>query len=774
MSLDVFDRDIADGDAFAQQHLAQDLPAGFTESFEAAWRAGLLFGNSDAETRARIEGVQEFIDGVRSRTGVTLVNPALGGGTQALEEMNAQLVQLSVQHPDMGLHALDWAEIDRIGADTSARARAAYSAMNAREQTWGGTFGSLAGAIAAGSADPVNIVTVPLAAPRALGIVGTALATGGITGGTQLGIEALTEGYKERVAPGYAASGEAGANVVSAAAFGGVLGGGLKGLSALWARWQTGAWPRSVRDAGNIVASEGQIDATNRLDGAEGEMAHRTLLQRSIDALVSGRPVNDDGAIGADLLRGYGARLDPVMEARAKARGADEFALTVERDGARLPPQMERLSERQLAEIRDTYRSVEAEAAAGADAMEQEGGSISAGRSALDTRRAEIDALRDEVDGLRADVETARRRIADARPPADDDTAARLAAVERDLAAPGLPSGRRLSLEAERRSVESTLAATAPGDARRVASLTAEAKGLARALARREKALDRATAAHARAQAKLDARDTALPARKQAQDARAAGRREAASTELRRAVARLASDGYGVRLPRDDADALAGAILAADDAGLDAALRGVTETLVDRALQLRRAGPPDRRIAGLQARTGYWIDQTRKRVQALAREVGHDMPREDAAAIAGAIAHAPSDDAALALLDEVMLRPRTIAATLPGTTAARVPAPASPPDVRPEQLAALSAEVTPARAADLRAAPEVDAAVLNDLDRLRAAGDAQVPLGERLNERGDVIVEMRSVDDLFDEADARLSAAREIAACAVPQAEAAE
>jgi hypothetical protein len=51
-------------------------------------------------------------------------------------------------------------------------------------------------------------------------------------------------------------------NILEAGLGGAVLGGGLKGLSALWTRQKTGAWPRTVRDAGNVVESEAQIAAT--------------------------------------------------------------------------------------------------------------------------------------------------------------------------------------------------------------------------------------------------------------------------------------------------------------------------------------------------------------------------------------------------------------------------------------------------------------------------------------------------------------------------------
>jgi hypothetical protein len=781
--LDVFQRDEQETLAYARQHMAQDLPATFSESFDAAWRAGLDFGNSDARGRARIEGAQDYIDRIRQRTGTTLVNPALGGGAGALEEMNRQIAQLAPKHPELGLKPLTEADIDEFGMARSRESREAFQRMSEREQTFGSVAGSVLGNVAAGGADPVNIVTVPLAAPASLGIIGTALSTAGITAGTQLGIEALTADYKEKVEPGYAASGEAGQNVVGAALAGGVLGGGTKALGALWIRMQTGAWPRSVRDAGNVVASEGQIDATNILPGVEGEMAHRTALQASIDALVSGRPVDVGETVTPSLLRGYEARLQPVLEARAKARAADDSAIAIEREAARLPGTVERLSEQQLADIRATARSIDAETAAARDEINATTESLAAQRFALADRAPGIDGLRGEVDSLRSDVERTEARIAEARPPIDTETQARLDAIDADLDVEGIPADRRVYLESERTSITDTLAATGPGDARLAASLQAEAKGLRRALARKQKALDRAVASETRTRAKLDKQEAALPGRTAATETRATGRREVVAAEMRKAVSRLAQDGYGLRLPRDDAEAFASRILGAGDEEIDAALRDLTEALVDRRLEVQRAAPPAEPaigrpapIAEQEARSGYWIEETRKRVQALSREVGHEMPRDEAATVAAAIARARTDDEAGAILDEVMLRPRTIAATLPGTEAARLAA--EPPragaagvEPRLEQIAALTGELTPAKIAAARTNPVVDDVVTNDLDKLRAMKDLQVPVGERVNELGELEADMRSVDDLLDEAEARLLAAKEIEACAVPQME---
>ncbi|MFG1274787.1 hypothetical protein [Xanthobacter flavus] len=777
MSFGIFTKGQNESLDYAQQHLAEDLPLEFGEAFDASWREGLLFGQSVSASTSRMEGVQDYLDGIREKTGTLLTNPALGGGDAALAELNGQLTALAPRFPDLNLKPLTAEDLDRLGEEKARRARQVYQRAAAREHTWGGTAGLALGSLASGATDPVNIVTVPLAAPASLGILGTALATAGITAGTQIGIEALAAPFKERVEPGYGASGEAAQNVLMAGVAGGMLGGGVKGLSALWTRYRTGSWPRSVRDAGNVVASEGQIADTNLVPTVEGEIAHRTALQKAIDDLVSGRPVDVSENVTPDLLRAYGERLAPVLEARSKAIAAEEAAFALEREAARLPASMERLSELQLADIRGSARSLDQEAAAAFASLRAEADSLASRRTAIEARAPDRDALRTEVEGLRSDLAAAEQRLASARTPTDPDTAARLSAIEEDLAGEGLPTARRVELEAERASITETLAATAPADARATASLAAEAKGLRTALTRKEKALARSEETDARARAKLDKADADLPRRITAGEQRAAGRREAIATEMRRTIARLAQDGYGVRLSQDEAAQIAGRILDAGDDEADQVLRSVTEDLVDRALARRRAEPPSTPAAGRadpvaeqRARAGHWTEQTRKRIQGLAREVGHDMPRDEAATVAAAVARAGNEDEALAILDEVMLRPRTIAEALPGSAASREPLrPASTPSVvRPEQVAALADELTEKKIVVARSAEETEAAVLHDLDKLRATRDLQIPVGERLDEAGQRVADMRSVDDLLDEADARIAAAAEIRACAMP------
>jgi GNAT superfamily N-acetyltransferase len=196
--------------------------------------------------------------------------------------------------------------------------------------------------------------------------------------------------------------------------------------------------------------------------------------------------------------------------------------------------------------------------------------------------------------------------------------------------------------------------------------MNVEKKGLEKALARSEKALAKAEAQIAKQTEKLGTREQAIPRREQTIAERHASKTEAATNSLRRSVARLAQDGYGVRLPAEDAQALAGRILAANDNEVEATLRSVTEDMVNRAVELRRLQPPE--LPGIgkpvpaaeqRARAQYHTEQMRKGITALAREVGYVMPREEAAALAARLSGMSEQDA-MATLDELLLRPRTI------------------------------------------------------------------------------------------------------------------
>lgn len=780
MSLDIFSDDQRDAYLQASRNLAPAFPAEGAEAFSTAWREGLLFAQSIASQNAREAAVYGIADDLFRRTGdqqfhrSAIATKAAGRTVgDPLAALNDTVAANANRYADLA--PITEEEVQTRAVAVSREARESYKAMAAREKTLGGSLGFFAGSMAAGVTDPINLIAFPLAAPQALGVLGTGLAWAGIAGVTQAAIEITGGPFRESVEPGHLATGEPLRNIFAATGLGGILGSGFKGGAAVWERYKTGAWPRSIRDAGNVVESEANIASANRFDGVEGEAFHRTALQRAIDALIEGRPftLEQEPFFDAGILRGYEARITPVMEARTKAMAANESALSIEREGARLPPTMERLSEIQLGEIRATGQRIEAEGRAAREALQREAEAIDTARPAIAARQGKVETLRAEVDTLRNDMAAVDRRAAEARPATDAVTQERLAAIETDLAAPALSAERRAALTAERRTITETLAATARDDSRLAASLAQERQGIAAALARKEAQVARASESTTAAAERLQARAARLPGRQENAEARLSSRREAVANELRRSIARLSEDGYGVRLPREDAEALASRVLQTSDQDAEAVLREVTESLVDRAVELRRSAPPElpgigqpAPAAQARARAGYHTEDLRKRIGGLARAAGYAMPREESAAIAARIT-SMSEHEALAVLDELLLRPRTLADTLPTTAP---PVERTAPTPAPMYRSALDAELSRERVETVRAEPETDAATLRNLDRLRAErGDFEVPMGETVDADGKPMAAMRRVDDLLAEADSRELAAREILDCVGPQ-----
>jgi len=775
------------------------MPAGADETYPAVWNDFRLYRWSVNHAQALQAAREEYTDDIVSRVGGlkrfrpprTNEERAMGGWEWA----NRQIDQLRSEFPDLPRRPTD-EELEQRAQFLSGQAHFQYQQMAQRERTWGGFAGYAGGTLAGAIADPVNILALPFAPEAGIGYAATAARWALIGAASQTVIEAAGAPFREKVTPGYIESGEPIKNILEAAGGAAAIGVGFKGLGALWTRLKTGTWPTSIRDAGNLLESEENIVNTNRYPGPAGTAAHRTALQDTIENMINGRPINVDRDVTPSLLAAYETRLAPVMDARSRAIAAEESAVAIEREGARLPPTMERLSEMVLGDIRGSARAIDTETAAAREALQREGTSIEAARGPLREQQAGVTAMRGEVEQLRGDVATAQQRAGTAVA-GDEATRGRVAAIEQDLAQPGLSNARRAELMAERSTITETLAKTAREDERRTASLVQEQRALERQLARQERALARAEQAAMRAEQKLTERAARIAPRREALEARAANRAEAIRKEMQRTIARLAQEGYGIRLAPEDAAGLADRALGASDEQLSAGLRDITENLVSRRVEALReqpglpgvVAPPSevtapgahraRVLEGQRARAGYWTEEMRKSITALAREVGYEMPRVEAAQIAAALQHLPENQA-LAVLDETLLRPRTITESLPGTLEASMraaraeAAEAARPSVIPPAMVSdleKALEQSPEDLAKVMDSPEVNDSILRDLDRLRVERpDMEIPSGTAIDPRtGEQVTQMRRIDDVLAAADERLTAAKHIAECVGPQ-----
>lgn len=324
MTLDLFQREAAEDEAFARRNQRGDLPATFDDTFSAAWTHGALFGQSIARQNARVDAMWDYIADVKARTGHTLPNPALDlAGSGGLDEFNAEVAKLAERFPNAGLKPLTPEDLDQLAVDRAKKSNIDFATTLQRERTGGGSLGLGLGELASALDDPINLLAFPLAAPASLGIVKTTLAWAAIAGGTQTAIELAGLPFRERVDPDYATSGQPFRNVIGAAVGGGAIGGGLKALGAGWARMKNAEWPRSIRDAGNVIESEAQIAGTNVLPGVEGEAAHHAALSKAIDDVVAGKPVEVDGIVRPDLAPALDGAAEPSRAFSAAARAGE-------------------------------------------------------------------------------------------------------------------------------------------------------------------------------------------------------------------------------------------------------------------------------------------------------------------------------------------------------------------------------------------------------------------------------------------------------------------
>lgn len=307
---------------------APDPPVEFGEGIQAAWDDGRLFLQSLAGENARTDALQDHLDDVKAKTGKDLSEGidwvAMAQANVSAEDLREQT---NAKAREVGVPELSNDELEKAAVQKSEAAQTRYAAVAARERTFGGGLGLFLGGAAAQATDPINLAALPVAPEIASpSIVAAALRWGAIAGVSQAAIEATGAQFREEVQPGYLQSGAPVENVLSAAGQGLLLGGSTRALGNLWTRFKTGAWPQSVKDAGNVVESEANIADSNPYQGATGEIAHRTAMQQAIDSIVDGRPVKVDDIITGSLLADYEKRLAPVMDAISATHEARNLA----------------------------------------------------------------------------------------------------------------------------------------------------------------------------------------------------------------------------------------------------------------------------------------------------------------------------------------------------------------------------------------------------------------------------------------------------------------
>lgn len=559
MSLDVFDPTPVLQNA--QQNLAQDLPAGFGEAFDVAARYGMEWKSALGTQIARERAMNDYIQDVRDKTGETLPNPAFLVGGGSLDDFNSAQAKIVEKYPNVNyLTPLAPGDIDAMGQRRMAKAHDDAAAFQSRETTWGGTAGSFLGSQASLVADPVMLATLPLGGVGEAGIALRALEFAGIAGGSEAVNAGLTYKSHEAAVPG--SSKEIPGAIVGAALTGGVLGGALGALGK-WLGAGEKVLPTTIRDDVNAGTSEAQFAAVNPFPTAAGEAAARDAHVDATTSMLRGEPVRSG---------------DNFSIAHV-----DDYALAANVD--RLPGSVEKLSELQLGEIANGVTDIEQKAVKAQSLLDLEDTKTVKGEVANLDRSEILGKMRAEIDGITQERSAIDDKISAI---ADPETAARLKAISDDLQAPGLSSGKAAELEQERATITETMAASADRDGHAVASLQQEAKALDKLLGRRTAEADRLQKVHDQATSVSAAKRSSIEGQRQTIETTLTSHKEMLGTEMRRAIARLATEGYGVRLERSEAQDLADFVLSQRDNAAPA-LSHVTETLVSKAREARAA-----------------------------------------------------------------------------------------------------------------------------------------------------------------------------------------
>lgn len=303
MLLGLYQTDISDTLDRARNAQAAELPPSFSEGFYAAFAESRAYANSDALWRARHEVVQGALDALENVTGEVYANPeaaARGPNRDALEKsIRSRFDSLKVERPDLNLYYPTEEEIQAGAVAKAQQAKGELDALSAKPGTFSSGAGFILGDIAGALTDPLNIASMFMGAGPAAGILRTAAVEAGIAAGSQAVIEAGTAGFKKQVDPNYGLKDAAG-NIVAAGAGGAIIGGGLKALGRAveWWRGRSRAeLPREVQDALNVTEREKQIRETNPLPGVAGEQAHVEALTKAAQDVEAGRPVDVQGIV---------------------------------------------------------------------------------------------------------------------------------------------------------------------------------------------------------------------------------------------------------------------------------------------------------------------------------------------------------------------------------------------------------------------------------------------------------------------------------------------
>jgi predicted kinase len=445
----------------------RDLPTTFGETFSAAWSRNTLFSQDYFGENDRAAALDDYLAKVKSLSGEDFKPQldfsgfgAVGAGALTarglLDQANAKVAALKQKNPDLDIEPMTYDELEQKAVDKRRKADADFEETISRPRGTGATVGRWLGAGAAGVADPINIAALPIAPEAELGVVASAIRWSAIAGGAGAVGTVLAAPYREQVQPGYIAGGGPLLETAEAAAFGAVGGAAFPAARALgrpvvnrladaWDRVRgTATWPTSVKDAGNIVSSQANINQSNVYPGIAGSAAHEQALAKTTNDVLAGRPVDVSQHITPELEASARspaaetARLDAQAAALAAKRPVPiepAPSLPFERTAAEAAAE-----ERKQAVILDVY-----------DAARQGGFDDIPMAEAGQIADKLIDATPEQAEKIMRDLRMSPRQVADALPRIDPpaEPLPTLVAPITDIHAPDFQTAVRADLDRE-------------------------------------------------------------------------------------------------------------------------------------------------------------------------------------------------------------------------------------------------------------------------------------------------------------------------------------
>ncbi|MDJ1633204.1 hypothetical protein [Rhizobium rhizogenes] len=279
---------------FAAQHPAQGLDPGFSARFFADQDALLNAKNVNARDLQRADIQSDFIRRFYKESGIGVRNWLAGPQLSIIPDREAaargQFEAWKKNNQDSDLFFPEAGYLDTESLRRSSSAISSVKTLQDNSTSWASSLGGFAGTAVGAMRDPLNAMTMAFGAGPAAGILRTAATEGALGAGAQALGTAVAYDYRKQVDPNFNFS-TAAYEVAAAGVGGAVLGGGLKGLAGLWERLRTGDWPSHVVDAANVVQREAAVPSYRQDVTPQGKAVYRATVDKASDDLFAGRPV---------------------------------------------------------------------------------------------------------------------------------------------------------------------------------------------------------------------------------------------------------------------------------------------------------------------------------------------------------------------------------------------------------------------------------------------------------------------------------------------------